>query len=335
MKNVTRNTIITEARLRQIIHEEIERRYLIEEGLWDDVKDGVKKLSDYVTEKFKSAAADWASTISEKIKALAEKPEGLDLVMSAIKEGMKQSGESLTLDDTLKKAKNLEKDASLSVVQSDLEGPVHDAAQQLQKSKKAIGEVYSILVTNEYVRQQKILKEMGPETIFGFGLAIVGGLPLLFKGLHKLAMYLKAERVAELFEKAEHVAHAFEEKVVDYMIPDRLSYEIYKFLNKKGYHVSNKEELLSYNDFKTDADKTGARKKTEGLVYKALLIYFAINGLVGVLKAGASLLGFVEGGATAVKGVELARGAEEVAKIVRAAEAGAVTAAATRAAAAV
>jgi len=328
MKNVTRHSIITEARLRQIIQEEIERRYLIEEGLWDDVKDGVKKLSDYVTEKFKSIAAEWASTINEKIKALAEKSEGLDLVMSAIKQGMKESGESLTLDDTLKKAKSLEQDAPLSIVQSDLEGSVHDAAKQLQKGK-AIGEVYSILTTNEYVRQQKVLNEMGPGTVFGFGLAIIGGLPLLFRGLHRLAKYLKAEKAAELFEKAEHVTHAFEEKVIDYMIPDKLSYQIYKFLNAKGFHVVGEEKLLSYEDYRADASKTSARKKTEGLVYKALLIYFAINGLIGVLKAGASLLGFVEGGATAVKGVELARGAAEVAKIVRAAEISAVTAVAS------
>jgi|GEM_PF-2726673 len=332
MKNVIYANVISEARLRQIIQEEIERKYLLEEGLWDDVKDGVKKLSNYVSEKFKSAAAEWASTINEKIKALSQKSADLDLVMSAIKQGMAESGESLPLNDTLKIAKSLNKDAAMAAVQEDLEGPVKDAAKKLQTGK-GLGEAYSILATNEYTRQQKILKEMGPETLFGFGLAIVGGMPLLFKGLMKLAQYLKAPKAATLFEKAEHVAHAFEEKVVDYIIPDRLSYEIYKFLNKKGYHVSSKQELLSYEDFKIDSDKTGARKKTEGLVYKALLIYFAINGLVGVLKAGASLLGFVEGGATAVKGVELARGAEEVAKIVRAAEIGAVSAAAGRAAA--
>jgi len=327
MKNATHNSIISEARLRRIVQEEIERKYLIEEGLWGDVKDGVKKLSDYVTQKFKSVAVEWANTINEKIVGLEEeKPEGLDLIISAVKEGMKQSGESLPLNDALRKAKSLEKEASLSIVQADLEGPVHNAAKQLQKSEKAIGEVYSILNTSEYVRQHEILNEMGPETILGFGLAIVGGLPLLFKGLHKLATYLKATKVAELFEKAEHVAHAFEEKVVDYVIPDRLSYEIYKFLNNKGYHVSSKEELSSYEDFKIDADKTGARKKTEGLVYKALLIYFAINGLISVLKAGASLLGFVEGGATAVKGVELARGAEEVAGIIQASNVAAATA---------
>ena len=334
MKNVIYASVISEARLRKIIQEELQRKYLIEEGLWDDVKDGIKKLSNYVSEKFKAAASEWASTISSKIEALSQKPEELNLVMAAIKQGMAESGDSLPLDETLKMAKELTKDSALAAIQSDLEGPVKEKAEKLQTGA-AIGEAYSILVTDEYIKQQKILKEMGPETVLGFGLAIVGGLPLLFKGLLKLANYLNAPKAAELFEKAEHVTHAIEEKVIDYIVPDTLSYQIYKFLNSKGYHVTKNKKLLTYEQYKSDSDKSNARKKTDGLVYKAMLIYFAINGLVGVLKAGASLLGFVEGGATAVKGVELARGAEEVANIVRAAEVGAVTAAATRAASSV
>ena len=340
MKNVVNKSVITEARLREIIQEELERQYLIEAGLWDDVKDGVKKLSDYVSKKFKSAAAQWASSINEKIQALSEQSSDVNIVMSAIKSGMNETGESIPLDETLQMAKSLEKENALAAVESDLAGPVRSAAEKMQKSGKAIGEVYSILTTNEYICQKKMLNEMGPGTILGFGLAVVGGLPLLFKGLHSLAGYLNAPRIAALFEKAEHVSHAFEEKVVDYAIPDRLSYAIYKFLFEKGFHVTGKKGKgkkgpLSFEQYKSDADKTGARKKTEGLAYKALLIYFAVNGLIGVLKAGASLLGFVEGGATAIKGVELARGAEEVANIVRASELGAVGAAAARAASAV
>jgi len=332
MKNVTRSSLITEERLRQIIQEELERKYLIEEGLWDDVKDGVKKLSAYVSEKFKSAAAEWASIISQKIEELSKRPEELNLVMSAIKSGMSQTGEELPLDDSLQIAKSLEKEDPLKAAESDLAGPIKDSAKKFQTGKE-IGEAYSILTTTAYVRQQKILSEMGPGTILGFGLAIVGGLPLLFKGLSKLANLLNAPKIAGILQKAEHVAHAIEEKVSDYIVPDKLSYQIYKFLNKKGYHVTNNKELLSYEDYKSDSDNSNARKKTDGLVYKALLIYFAINGLIGVLKAGASLLGFVEGGATAIKGVELARGAEEVAEIIASAEAvsGAAAAAASAA----
>lgn len=328
MKNVIHARIISEDRLRQIIQEELERKYLIEEGLWDDVKDGVKKLSDYVSEKFKSAAAEWANTINQKIEALSQKPEELNLIMSAIKSGMAEAGESLPLDKTLNMAKSLEKDSPMQAVESDIEGPIKATAKKLQTGK-AVGEAYSILFTNAYVKQRQFLNEVGPGAIVGFGLAIVGGIPMLIKGLIKLANFLNAPKISSLLEKAYHVAHAIEEKVIDYVIPDRLSYQIYKFLNAKGYHVTNNKELLSYEDYKNDADKSNVRKKTDGLVYKTILIYFAINGLIGVLKAGASLLGFVEGGATAIKGIELAHGAEEVAEIISSAEtiAGAASAA--------
>ncbi len=334
MKNVIYSNVITQERLRQIVQEELERKYLIEEGLWDDVKDGVKKLSSYVSEKFKSIVSEWANTIGEKIEELSKEPKDLKLVMSAIKQGMSESGESLPLDDTLKMAKSLKKEDALAAVQEDFEGPVKTTAKKMQTGK-AVGEAYSILSTNKYIYQQGVLSEMGPETLLGFGLAIVGGLPLLFSGLIKLAKLLNAHKVMELFKKAEHLAHAFEEKVVDYLVPDMLSYQIYKFLNGKGYYVSKNKKLLSYDDYKSDVDKSNARKKTDGLVYKALLIYFAINGLIGVLKAGASLLGFVEGGATAIKGVELVRGAEEVAALVRASEMGVASTIAARAASAV
>jgi hypothetical protein len=232
MKNVIYANVISEARLRKIIQEELQRKYLIEEGLWDDVKDGVKKLSNYVSEKFKSAANEWANTISEKIEALTNKPEELDLVMSAIKQGVAASGDSIVLNDILKMAKELSKESALDVVQSDLEGPVKDKAKKLQTGA-ALGEAYSILTTNEYINHQKILRETGIEMIAGFGLAIVGGLPLLFKGLFKLANFLNAPKAAALFKKAEHVTHAIEEKVIDYIVPDALSYQIYKFLNNK------------------------------------------------------------------------------------------------------
>jgi len=59
--------IISENKLRQIIYEELINWYLINEGLWDDVKTGTKKLSSYVTKQFKSIATKWASLISDRI----------------------------------------------------------------------------------------------------------------------------------------------------------------------------------------------------------------------------------------------------------------------------
>lgn len=317
-----KSTTITEARLREIIQEELTRQYLIEEGLWDDVKSGVKKLSAKVTAKFKSLAADWASTIKEKIEELSSLPEETMVVVDAVKAASKETGESVPMDDALTAAKELGKVDAISAAESDLAGPVHDEAA-------ALSEAYIVLSNRSYFQQPKQLNEFGIITVAGFGLAIVGGLPLIFKGLKKLALSLNAQKTAELFEKAYVVTHALEQKTIDYVVPDALSYQVYKLLNEKGFHVTGEDKLISYEDYKSDADKNGARKKTDDLIYKAILIAFAINGLVGVLKAGASMLGFVEGAATAVKGVEVGQGAATVARIVTGAEAAAIAAAKT------
>lgn len=314
--------VITEARLREIIQEELTRQYLIEEGLWDDVKSGVKKLSAKVSAKFKSLADDWASTIKEKIDELSNPSKETMVVIDAVKAAKKETGESIPMDDALMAAKELGQLNAISTVESDLAGPVHDEAESLS-------EAYIVLNNKNYIQQRKQLNEFGLVAAAGIGLALVGGLPLMFKGLKKLALSLNAQKTAELFEKAYVVTHALEQKTIDYVVPDLLSYQVYKLLNEKGFHVTGEETLLSYEDYKSDADKKGARKKTDDLVYKAILIAFAINGLVGVLKAGASMLGFVEGAATAVKGVEVGQGAATVARIVTGAEAAAIAAAET------
>jgi hypothetical protein len=137
---------------------------------------------------------------------------------------------------------------------------------------------------------------------------------MVFKGLTKLAKVLGATKTVQVFEKAYSIAHHFEQKTIDLVVPDKLSYAIYKLLWKRGIKLS--EHQLEFLDFQLGKEHAMAR--TQGLIYKALLIYFAWNGLQGVLHAGASLLGFVEGTATTVKGIELARGASEITKLIRA-----------------
>ena len=180
--------------------------------------------------------------------------------------------------------------------------------------------LYSVLREDSYIQNNERLNEdFGVSAVLGIGLAIMGGLPMLFKGLHKLAGVLGAENAAKLFEKAEHITHSFEQKTIDFIVPDKLSYVFYSILTKQGLKISNANEMLTFEEFQVNADKSEAMKKTQGIIYKILLIYFAINGIRGVLHAGASLLGFVEGTASSVKGIELARGAKELAVLIGAA----------------
>lgn len=278
---------------------------MIEEGLLDDAKSGFKKLSNAVTSAFKKVADNWAATISEKLNSMQNVPSEVLMVVDALKEGMKSTGESISLDETLKMAKSLGSENALKAAEEDLAGPIYANAKELK-------EMFDILSNDSYHRQRKNLHEVGVTTVLGIGLAAIGGLPMLFKGLHKLASYLGATRTAEIFEKCESFFHAVEKKFIDFVIPSKLSYAVYKFLAEKGFQVAGEKEVLTFDTYKG----SNSEEKTEELIYKALLIYFAFQGLVGALKAGASLLGFIEGTATAVKGVELAKGFADVRKIV-------------------
>lgn len=65
--------------------------------------------------------------------------------MDIVRKGTQKTGESLPTNDVLKMAKELGEENPNNIIESDLEGPAKDAVAQLQKSGKAVGEVYSIL----------------------------------------------------------------------------------------------------------------------------------------------------------------------------------------------
>lgn len=320
-----RKPAITEARLRKIIYDELVEAYLVQEGLWDDVKSGVQKLSAFVTKQFKSVAAQWAKAITQAVSKLGEIPDEAKKILQVLKQAMSESGESFQMDQGLQAAKELGKlgkDGALAIVQRDLEGPVHEKAKAAVATAegKYLPSVFAVLSEKKYIAGQieSLNEDLGVTAVLGMGLAIMGGLPLLFKGLHKLAEVLGAHGCAELFEKAYHVTHHFEQKVVEFAMPFKLSYMVYVGLWKMGIKLTKGDEPLNEIEIKAEEEGKKAITQCKGLVYKVLLIYFAINGISGVLHAGASLLGFVEGTATTVKGVELAKGAIEVSKLVRA-----------------
>jgi hypothetical protein len=318
---------LSQRKIRKIIKEELELHYhatlarKIQEGVFDDVKDGLKKLSAFVSKQFSKAAASWAKVISEKLSSM-KIPEETKQMFQVIKQAMKETGESFKLNDSLKAAQELQKlgeAGAMNAIEQDLAGPVKEKAKQAQaktQSESYIGSIYKVLSETPETQKSNLNEDFGASAVVGIGLAVMGGLPMLFKGLHKLANVLNAPNAAAMFEKAEHVTHAFEQKTIDFIVPDKLSYAVYKILFNKGIKMSN--EMLSFEEFQVNSDKSNAMKKAQGLIYKSLLIYFAVQGIHGVLKAGTSLLAFVEGAATGVKGVELAKGAAEVAQLVKA-----------------
>lgn len=299
---------LTEKQIRSIIQEEL----TLNEGVWDDAKQGLVKLQKLAKQKLGSTITPAGKKISSTIEQLTL-PEDVRNVIKVLNSAMNETGLSLKDDENIKIAKKFgtfTKEKALALANEDLNGPVLNLAKSLQETSRASNLMFEVSI----VKQQ--LNEFAVGSAVGIGLAVLGGLPMLFAGLAKVAKLLRAKKLAHLFEHAYHVTHLFELKTINAVIPNKLSYAVYKMLHKRGLKFANeKTDLLTYDEYVNDVDESDALHKVNGLVYKSVLIYFAFNGISGVLHAGASLLGVVEGAATTVKGIELARGAMEIAAL--------------------
>lgn len=59
MSNIVHKNHITNIRLREIVQEELIRKHLLEEGIWDDVNDGIKKCLIMFLNSFNLLPLNW------------------------------------------------------------------------------------------------------------------------------------------------------------------------------------------------------------------------------------------------------------------------------------
>jgi hypothetical protein len=326
--------IISEAKLRKIIREELTRQYIVQEGLAADAKQGIVKLTKAVKDKIKGKAKDLAAKISEAMSSFKDMPDELKTLVDAIKKGMKESGESLKLDDTLKDAKKFGSTDFKAEAEADFQNLKDNAASLATAKTESLLKLNSLLLVEDTSIEKSLLSE-SVIGLVGIGLGTLGFLPMLFAALGKVASWLKCPKIASAMEKSEHFFHKLEEKVIDYIVPDKLSYKVYLALQdtpfSSGLKLSAGDDIISFEDYTSDKAKAyekpgkesnhsrSVRSKVDGLIYKGLLVFFLWQGIQGVLHSGASILGILEGGASAVKGIELAAAAEEIAVAARAA----------------
>ena len=76
--------VISEAKLRKIIREELTRQYIVQEGLADDAKQGIVKLTKAVEEKIKSKAKELAAKISEAMASFKNMPDELKTLIDTL-----------------------------------------------------------------------------------------------------------------------------------------------------------------------------------------------------------------------------------------------------------
>lgn len=320
--NLVKRRTITEAQVRKIVQQEIYFHKILEEGLWDDVKLGAKRLIGQVSSKI--AGPELAGKVKKALSSMASMPDGVKEIMAMTKAAMQKTGESFNLNDELKTARelgNLNTDKVGQLLAQDLKGPVHDKAASLNQEAWE-GGLTPILTeirvgTNE-IENSKSLNEAGVLGVMGLSLASFGGLVFLLRGLEKLAKFIGAERTAEVIHKAHHTLHVVEDKVIDWVIPDVVSYLVYKQMRKRGFTAQDSDGAINRPLTKEEYSQNigHARSKVEKLMYSAFLLFLAWNGIQAALHAGFSLLGFAEGTATVIKGAEIGQAAAHISDII-------------------
>lgn len=254
---------------------------LLHEGLFDRARDALASLFSRVVPK------GTAEKLQSSVKPLSadSPPNDVVQIVQALKLAGPKVGERVQMDDVLRQAAQLSKSAEQEAEQA-LEADAQEASEKTENTKHLVP-----------------LSEAGLTSAIGVGLAVLSGVPMLFGFLAKASKRVGAERLSAFFDKVYHVTHHAEERVVDTVIPDKLSYIVYAYLWKRGIKLSDK--LVEFPAYKTG--EGGAKKKVKSTIYSALLIYLAWSGLKAAAHAGVSLLGAAEGAATAVKGTEIAR----------------------------
>jgi hypothetical protein len=309
---------ISKKDMERLIESEVDKA-LLDENLGDWLKRGVQAVSsawEAAKGKLTGAAKNVKTVLQQKLAQVKQAyPQALQQYKE-LKAIEAQSGEKLPADKTIQIAQQLPESgkAAIAEVQGEQQAVQGAASQINQQAQSQAQEAYVVYATElleetsrqyetsnkQYLSESGLLKEIDPFGVVGLGLGAIGGLPMLVKGLYKFAKFLKLTQTAALLEKVHHVLHQVEEKAIDYIVPDKLSYMWYK----KKYGITRavgQAPALPYEEYK----KSAVRKKVEKQIYVILLIPFLLSGITAVSHAGASLIGAAEGTATTVKAVEI------------------------------
>jgi len=296
---------------------------------WEKTKGAANSAWEGIKGKVAQATSGAKSMMTKKMADLAKAYPQAQQDFAQLKQIETQSGEKLPVTPMLKMAAGLP--ALVKSAKQEIASDTSASQQVAQQAAKAAPqaqaqEAYVLFVgdllretTNSALKSEQValneatkqqLNEFGVTAAAGITLGAIGGVPMLLKGLYKLASFLKMPKTSQAFQHAYHVAHHFEEKVIDYAVPDKLSYLWYKAQQKVV--TKDGSPAMSIEEYST----SDIRKKVEMRIYKIALIYFMIHGLHGAMEAGLSLMGATEAAATTVKAVEIGTEVIEVASAI-------------------
>lgn len=303
-----RNVVITEAKLRKLIRNEIARQRLVQEGFIDSIKKPFASLSNAVKEEISKKTEE----IIQKLNATAEslKSGPMDEVQKFLKslESQEQGGSA---EELIGKIPELQKIASFAKELKELDPQSLIAADVSQKSEGItraelatqfvlLDERTNYMLESYDESSDSLLKEIAISAAIGtafagwwaFEKAVVGGLGLAYWGLkflswacNKLGLPNAAKYLKEQSEKAHHLEDAIIELTV---FPAPIQYAAYSAAS-----FLHGDSPMSYEEFVSPS-----HKETRAEVYKILkfallvpMIVDALSGLISSLSSSLSSFG--------------------------------------------
>lgn len=298
--------VITEAKLRRIVRDELARQYLVQEGLLDSLSSPFKKLSD----KAKKTVASKAEEAIEKIKPYLQKLSNIESAKTFLnnytsQEGavpLKQLVSTMNLDDLRSQAEKI-KDMDFKTL----------ASKKSKNSDVKEGMSYydfrMSLILLEEEHNQKYGQRVLNESLIAAGVAlwwasvkgfvgICGVANLVLSIGIKISKFTGLDDLAWGLEKLKKFVHKIEEFALEKVaFPKPVQYAAYRaihFAKDKIDKVKKKEgpgEALSYDHFLSPEGKEEREAALTTLKMAIIVSLFAealqhiFHGLTSLLKS--------------------------------------------------
>lgn len=306
-KKRTHKPVISEAKLRKIIRDELSRGILMREGILDVIKQPFQKLAGKAKEWVLEKSTELAKKVSEAIASL-QVPTSVTSFLDSLKqqEGGVDPAQliaSLPFADELNDLKQAADVDMASMLTQTTESISYEDARMgyvlaeekyAQNVERLVQRLDEIAIISTWYAVSKTIVTTASLIIFAI------------EGTAKLAEMLGLKKVAHFLESlAEKIEHVEEWLVAKVIFPAPVQYAAYlALMGGKKVVTKSSERILSFKEFQAPENKEMKETTIKGLKI-ALLAVVVIDALVHIGHAVVEFLKNVKGSA-----VEIVKGAK-------------------------
>lgn len=299
--------VISEAKLRRIIRDELARGILMREGILDVIKQPFQKLAGKAKEWVLEKSTELAKKVSEALASL-QVPSSITSFLDSLKqqEGGADAEQLIAALPFADEINDLKQAAD-----TDIASMLTQTTESMSYEDARLG---YILAEEKYAQNVERLAQRLNEiaiisTWYAVSKTIITTASLMvfaIEGAAKLAEMLGFKKVAHFLEgAAEKIEHVEEWLVAKVIFPAPVQYAAYlAFMGGKKVVTKSSEKILSFKEFQAPENKEMKETTIKGLKI-ALLAAVVIEALAHIGHALVEFLKNVKGSA-----LEIAKGAK-------------------------